>query len=196
LSRPEDILHFWLGAPGDPPLRNEDRWYTKDAAFDDECRTKFQSLIERGVRGELAEWRKSTPGRLALVVLFDQLSRNVFRGTTRAFAQDALARDVALEAISVGDERVLTPIERTFLYMPLMHSEDVSLQHQCVASFNRLAAEAPADLRAYLENALFYAKKHEEIIERFGRFPHRNAILGRESTKEEAAFLERPGSSF
>lgn len=196
MSRPEDVLYFWLGAPGDPPLRNAEKWWKKDPAFDDECRTKFGHLIEAGVRGELADWKKTPHGRLGLVILFDQLSRNVFRNTARSFSQDPLARDVVLEAIALGDERVFSPVERSFLYMPLMHAEDVGLQHQCVASFNRLAAQAPAELKGYVENSLKYAQKHEEIVERFGRFPHRNAILGRESTKEEEAFLKTPGSGF
>lgn len=196
MSRPEDILHFWFGGPGDPPLRNSERWYKEDAAFDAECAARFGGAIEAGTKGELDEWRKTARGRLALVVLFDQLSRNVYRGTPRAFAQDALARDIALEAVAAGDERVLSPVERSFLYMPFMHAEDVGLQHRCVASFGRLAAEAPADLKKYADNGLDYAKKHEEVIERFGRFPHRNAVLGRETTKEEEAFLKTPGSSF
>jgi uncharacterized protein (DUF924 family) len=196
VNRPEDVLHFWLGAPGDPPMRNAEKWWKKDAAFDDECRQKFGHLIEAGVRGELADWKKTPHGRLALVVLFDQLSRNVFRGTPRSFAQDPLARDAALEAITLGDERTFSTMERAFLYMPLMHAEDVGLQHQCVASFSRLASQAPAELKKTIEEYVDYAKKHEEIVERFGRFPHRNAILGRESTKEEDAFLKTPGSSF
>lgn len=194
--RPEDVLHFWLGSPGDPPLRHAQRWFTKDPAFDAECSSRFAPMIEAAKRGELADWRKTTRGRLALVILLDQLSRNVFRDTPRAFAQDALARDVALEAMSAGDERVLSPIERAFLYMPLMHAEDVGLQHRCVAAFGRLAAEAPPELKKHIEGQLDYAKRHEEIVERFGRFPHRNRILGRASTREEETFLKQPGSSF
>ena len=194
--RPEDVLHFWLGAPGDPPLRNADRWFTNDAVFDGECAARFGNAIDAAVRGELAEWRKTPRGRLALVLLLDQLSRNVHRNTSRAFAQDALARDVALEAMAAGDERVLSPIERSFLYMPLMHAEDVGLQHRCVAAFGRLAAEAPPELRDYMQNALRFAKRHEEVVERFGRFPHRNQILGRPSTREEERFLQQPNSSF
>lgn len=196
MSRPEDVLYFWLGGPGDPPLRNAEKWWSADAAFDDECRTKFGALIDAGVRGELADWKQSPHGRLALIILFDQLPRNVFRNSARSFAQDALARDVALDSIAKGDENVFSLVERSFLYMPLMHAEDVGLQHQCVASFKRIAGRGDGEVKQYLENNLKYARKHEEIIERFGRFPHRNAILGRESTKEEDAFLKTPGSSF
>jgi uncharacterized protein (DUF924 family) len=194
--RPEDVLYFWLGFPGDPPLRNVERWWKQDAEFDQECRTRFGSLVDAGARGELAEWRATPHGRIALVILFDQLSRNIYRSTPRAFAQDGLARDVALESIAKGDEHTFSPIERSFLYMPFVHAEDVGLQHQSVASWTRLVAQAPSDLKKYLERGLSSAKQHEEIIERFGRFPHRNAILGRTSTKEEASFLKTPGSSF
>ena len=195
-SRPEDVLYFWLGNPGDPPLRNAEQWWKKDAAFDDECRNRFGALIEAGTRGELNEWKQTPHGRLALVILFDQLSRNAYRNTPRSFAQDPLARDVALESMTKGDENVFSLIERAFLYMPLMHAEDVGLQHQCVASFNRIAGRAEGEVKKYLDNCLGFAKKHEEIVERFGRFPHRNAILGRTSTKEEETFLQQPGSSF
>jgi uncharacterized protein (DUF924 family) len=196
VSRPEDVLQFWLGAPGDPPLRNQAKWWRKDPAFDEECRAKFGDLIDAGARGDLADWKQTPHGRLGLVVLFDQLSRNVHRGTARSFAQDNLARDVALDSMAKGDENAFSLIERSFLYMPLMHAEDVSLQHQCVASFNRIAGRAEGELKKYLEMCHDYAKKHEEIVERFGRFPHRNAILGRPSTAEEQTFLQQPGSSF
>lgn len=194
--RPEDVLQFWFGAPGDPPLRNAERWYAKSDEFDAECARRFGPSIEAAVRGELDEWRKTPRGRLALVILLDQLSRNVFRGTPRSFAQDPLARDLAVEAMAAGDERVLSLVERSFLYMPLMHAEDVGLQHRCVAAFGRLVDEAPPELRSYFERGLDFAKRHEEIVERFGRFPHRNQILGRASSREEETFLTQPNSSF
>lgn len=196
MTSPEDILRFWLGEPGSDPLAKSSLWWKKDEAFDAECRRGFEAALEAGLRGELASWEKTPRGRLALVILYDQLSRNMYRGTPRAFAQDARARDIALRAVDVGDERVLGPVERQFLYMPFMHAEDVDLQRRCVACFERLVAEAPPDKRAYFENGLDYAKRHADIVERFGRFPHRNAILGREMTKDETEFLKQPGSSF
>ena len=193
---PEDLLAFWFGPPGSSPLANSTKWYTKDDGFDREIAARFGTALELAARGALDGWKTTPRGRLALVILLDQFSRNIHRGQPRAFAQDARACSYALEAIAAGDERVLGTIERSFLYMPLMHAEDVDLQHQCVRKFERLRDDAPHDLRKYVENGLEYAQRHAEIVERFGRFPHRNAILGRSSTREELAFLEQPGSSF
>lgn len=196
MRTPEDVLRFWLGEPGADPFANQEMWWKKDPALDGEIRQRFGATLEAGIRGELASWEETPRGRLALVVLFDQYSRNMFRGTPRAFAQDALARAVALKAMAAGDESVLSTVERQFLYMPLMHAEDETLQQRCVACFARLATECSAAERKTFEHGLAYAKKHAEIVERFGRFPHRNAVLGRATTKEEAEFLTQPGSSF
>jgi len=193
---PEDVLSFWLGAPGDPPLAKAASWWKKDEAFDAEIRRRFEATLEAGVRGELLAWRASARGRLALVVLFDQLSRNMFRGTARAFAQDALAREVATEALAAGDDRTLAPMETSFLLMPFMHSEALADQDRCSTGFEALAAAAPAELRETLEGSVKFAHMHRDIVARFGRFPHRNAILGRASTPEEETFLTQPGSSF
>jgi uncharacterized protein (DUF924 family) len=193
---PEEVLRFWLGEPGEPPLARSETWYKKDDDFDRQIRERFESLLEAGVRGELAEWKATPRGRLALVVMYDQFSRNMFRGAARMFAQDGLARDMALHAIGQGDEGQLTHVERQFLYMPFVHAEDVDLQRKGVAAFTRLRDQAPPDLRESFANALHYAKLHADIIERFGRFPHRNALLSRPSTREEELFLAQPGSSF
>ena len=193
---PDDVLVFWLGVPGSAPLANATKWFTKDDAFDREIASRFGETLELAARGALDGWKTTPRGRLALVIVLDQFSRNVFRGQPRAFAQDARACACAEEAIAAGDEHVLAVFERYFLYMPLMHAEDLSLQRECVARFERLRDDAPPDLREYLLGGLDYARRHAEIIERFGRFPHRNAVLGRASTPEELAFLEQPGSSF
>jgi uncharacterized protein (DUF924 family) len=193
----EDVLRFWLGEVNDPPLAKAERWWKKDDAFDREIKERFEETLDRGTRGELSEWRKSPRGRLALVILFDQLSRNMFRGTPRSFAQDALAREVALDALDSGDQRVLTATETGFLLMPLMHAEDLALQRRGEADWSALRDAATDDaVRTDLEKSVKYAAMHRAIIERFGRFPHRNAILGRPSTKEEEEFLTQPGSSF
>jgi len=193
---PEDVLTFWFGKPGTPPLSHSTKWWTKDAAFDEEVKDSFLETHELGARGALDGWKSAPRGRLALVIVLDQFSRNIFRGTARSFAQDARACDSTLEAIAAGDEQSLELIERSFLYMPLMHAEDVDLQHKCVAAFDRLLKKSPEPLQKYIANCLDFAKKHAEIIERFGRFPHRNDILGRASSAEELEFLKQPGSSF
>ena len=201
-TSPDDVIHFWLGdlsRPGADPLANAARWWKKDEAFDREIRERFLGTLERGVRGELASWESSPRGRLALVLLYDQLSRNMFRGTARAFAQDPLARSLATRAFAAGDDRVLEPIETSFFLMPFMHAEDVELQRRARDGFAKLRDATPASeekLRANFANSVGYAEQHQAIIERFGRFPHRNAILGRASTPEEAEFLKQPGSSF
>lgn len=193
----DDVLQFWFGPPGSPPLEGSTKWWTKSDAFDAEIRARFEDTIAAAAAGELEAWKATPRGRLALVVLLDQFSRNAFRGTPRSFAQDDRARDLALEALDSGEDRLLEPIERSFLYMPLMHSENADLQRKCIAAFERLCDVTTApDLQKYTANNLDYAKKHAEIIERFGRFPHRNDILERESTPEEVEFLKQPGSSF
>lgn len=195
---PEKLLHVWFGPPEQPPLAVSKQWFSKNDAFDQALRTQFEATLEAGVHGQLEAWKSTARGRLALIVLFDQISRNIFRGTSRSFAQDSLALEQTLDVLAKGEERFLTKIERYFVLMPLMHAEDVALQRKCVAEFEKLVAETPEpkDVRDLLLNALDYAQRHAVIVERFGRFPHRNAILGRESTPEEKEFLTQPGSSF
>ena len=197
-TSPADVLQVWFGAPGAPPLAKAANWWKKDAAFDRELSERFVTTLERGTRGELAEWRTSPHGRLALVVLLDQLSRNIFRGTARSFAQDALAREVSLQALDAGDDRALKPIEASFLLMPLMHAEDIVLQRRCLEALRALSMLVSSEdpVHGVLESSVKYAALHMNIIDRFARFPHRNAILGRPSTEEEEEFLKQAGSSF
>lgn len=192
----EDVLVFWLGAPGSPPLAISPQWFKKDEQLDATIRTRFEATLEAAVRGELNTWQDSPRGRLALIILCDQFSRNMYRNTPRAFAQDPLALTLTLEALSNGHYEQLAPVERGFVLMPLMHAENNEHQDRCVLEFRRLAAEASADLVGYFKNCADYAERHAVIIERFGRFPHRNAILERESTPEEVEFLKQPGSGF
>jgi uncharacterized protein (DUF924 family) len=193
----EDVLRFWIGEPGDPPLAKAASWWKKDEAFDREIKERFQETLERGVRGELADWEKTPRGRLALVILYDQFSRNMFRGTPRSFAQDELARAVARKALDAGDDRVLRSAEVAFLLMPLMHAEDIATQNECLQRFTTLRdSDTDEQMRANNENSVKYARMHMAIVERFGRFPHRNEILGRPTTPEEADFLKQPNSSF
>ena len=192
----DEILETWLG-PGEVPDRERQaRWWTKDPVFDEHLRACFGALLERAAAGELDDWAETARGALALVILLDQLSRNVHRGTARAFAQDARAREIMRRALERGLDRELPPMHRVFLLMPLMHSEELEDQRESVARFEALAEGAEGELGEALRNNADFARRHLEIVERFGRYPHRNEVLGRASTPEEIAFLEEPGSSF
>ena len=180
------VLDFWFGSGG---IRSE--WFRKDTAFDARIAERFGGLIERAVAGELRDWQPDADAALARIVLLDQFTRNVHRNSPRAFAGDALALAAAREMVASGQDRELSPVRRAFVYMPFEHAEDLSAQDEGVRLFAALEAsmDKPSDL-------LDYAQRHRAIIERFGRFPHRNAVLGRESTPEESDFLRQPGSSF
>jgi uncharacterized protein (DUF924 family) len=193
----EQVLSFWFGELDEQGLAAPEfvrRWWVKDTAFDEEIRGRFGACHS----AELARQAPASGarGRLASVIVLDQFSRNLFRNTGRMFAADAMALDVAAAALAAGDEAELRPHERTFLYMPFMHSEHIDSQDRCVSLFDGLLTSCSEVVRAKLESNLHYAKKHRDIILKFGRYPHRNALLGRESTAEELAFLETPGSSF
>ncbi len=172
------------------------RWFTKDEAFDRALRDRFGALHEEVLRGEHEDWRETPRGLVAYVIVLDQLSRNMFRGTARMFAADERALEAAVEGIERGDDRRLPHAAGSFLYMPLMHAEDLAAQERCVELFRALAGEARGRAKENAETALRFAVQHRDIVARFGRFPHRNALLGRESTEEERAFLQQPGSSF
>jgi uncharacterized protein (DUF924 family) len=184
---PQEVLGFWFGEPAGA-TRAE--WFRKDAAFDESIRERFGELHAEASRGELEGWRASPEPMLALVVVLDQFSRNIFRGDARAFAQDAHARECANQALARGDDLLVLPVQRMFLYLPLEHSEDLADQERCVELMRSLEAFEPT--RGMVE----WAEKHRVIVARFGRFPHRNSTLGRESTPEEIEFLKRPGSGF
>jgi uncharacterized protein (DUF924 family) len=193
MSRAEEILSFWFAEPRDDQMYYEEHrqlWFTHDPQFDQEIRDRFTSHYETAAARQLMGWKEMPRAGLALVILLDQFPRNMFRGDPRAFATDPLAREVATALIQRGDDQLLLPVERMFVYLPFMHSEDLAHQRQSVVLFQQLAQE-----RDYLGSAS-YAIGHREIIERFGRFPHRNAILGRLSTPEEVEFLQQPRSSF
>jgi uncharacterized protein (DUF924 family) len=184
---PQDVLRFWFGEPAGA-ARPE--WFRKDPAFDEEIRSRFGDLHAAAARRELEGWRASAEPMLALVVVLDQFSRNLYRGDARAFAQDGHARECANQAIGRGDDLGMLPVQRQFLYLPLEHSEDLVDQERCVELMRSLEAFEPT--RGLTE----WAEKHRVIVARFGRFPHRNAALGRASTPEEIEFLRQPGSGF
>jgi uncharacterized protein (DUF924 family) len=190
----DDLLAYWLGpatADGSIPRDRAALWFGGGAATDRDVRTRFGDALERACRGELPPWRATARGRLATVILLDQFSRNCFRGSARAFAQDAAALALARDAIARGDEQALTLLERVFLYLPFEHAEDLAAQDESVRRFTGLVGEAPPVARAAFEEFLRYAVDHRDCIARFGRFPQRNATLGRASIPEERAFLDQ-----
>ncbi len=192
------VLDFWFGEIVDG-FCVEDRsklWFRADASTDREISRQFGQCLEEAAQGRLVSWCKSPRGRLALIVLLDQFSRNVHRGTAAAFAQDGNALEHCLEGLRLSHDRELAPVERTFFYLPLEHSEDRSHQDLCVAQFEGLLDEVSDDRRERLRAALGYAVEHRDIIRRFGRFPHRNRVLGRESSSEERRYLDEGGHSF
>ena len=198
LPTPTDILSFWLGdglALGWPSKDMNRRWFLGGATLDDEIRSRFGQAVQSALQGELAPWEASLHSRLALVILLDQFSRNVFRGTARAFDGDEQARQLTLNTLAQQQDQELPWVGRVFLYMPLMHAEDLDLQEKSVACFSQLLADAPPDLKPKLQGNLDFAHQHHDIIARFGRFPYRNAACGRRNTPEEDEFL-RSGPRF
>jgi uncharacterized protein (DUF924 family) len=175
-AAPDDVVTFWLAA-------GPDKWFKKDDAFDAEIRRLFLASYEAARAGRLAGWENTPHGALALLILLDQFPRNMFRGTAQMYATDAEARAVAERAISRGFDRQVSPVQRQFFYLPFEHSESLADQERAVALFR---AVGPAE-------TLKWAELHHDIIRRFGRFPHRNAILGRQTTAEEQAFLDGGG---
>lgn len=196
---PATILEFWFGnAEDDSAIAQSQQklWWSKNPQVDADMRNRFGSLVETAAAGKLDHWAQDARGRLALILLFDQFPRNMYRDTPRAFAYDPLAGKLALDGISSGADRELRAIERVFFYLPLEHGESAELQERCVALFTALAAGVPEAERKTFQGYVDYALRHRDVIHRFGRFPHRNQILGRISTPEEIAFLKQPGSSF
>ena len=190
-SSPADVLAFWFGSEGKPGYGEfRSQWFQKDEAFDREVTDRFGDLYERAAAGELDGWREEAESCLALVIVLDQFPRNMFRGDARTHTTDGQALDAAKYAIERALDRELPAFQRMFLYMPFMHAEGVEDQRRSVELFEGLAAEPGGP------DVGEYAVGHRVIVERFGRFPHRNAILGRETTPEEAEFLTQPGSSF
>ncbi|MFB9355864.1 DUF924 family protein [Sneathiella chinensis] len=187
MSKISEILDFWF-LPEDHPDHGENRpeWFQKNEAFDQEIRDRFLDDFEKAVNGDYLSWATSMNGCLALILLFDQFSRNMFRDSPKAFSADAKAREIARHMIREGYSQGLPAFKRNFAILPFEHSEDLSDQEYSVALFREFSDESSID----------FAVRHLEIIKRFGRFPHRNQTLGRSSTPEEADFLQQPNSSF
>lgn len=176
----QEILKFWFEE------LEPKQWWVKDLELDQLIIARFSEIHDRASRCELSGWRKDASGRLAEIIVLDQFSRNMFRGSPLSFAYDALALALSQEAISSGTDQRLTPVERNFIYMPFMHSESLQIHEDAVELFRSNGQQGNFD----------YELKHKAIIERFGRYPHRNKVMGRESTDDEIDFLQQPGSSF
>jgi uncharacterized protein (DUF924 family) len=200
LSEIEQVLDFWFGACGpdgalDPAKQK--MWFGDGRQFDAVIRKSFGALHQRAARGELdQEWSVTPRGRIALIVVLDQMSRHILRSTPAAFAQDPAAQRLAVTGVEKSVDRELIPAQRVFFYLPFEHAEDLELQHLGVRCFDGLARTVSETCRKEYESFADYARRHCEIVERFGRFPHRNQLLGRASTPEEIKFLKQPGSSF
>jgi uncharacterized protein (DUF924 family) len=186
------VLAFWFGA-ADDPARDRPRavWFKKDPAFDARVLESFSETIALALEGGLAHWALEPAGALARIIVLDQFTRNAFRDTARAFSGDTLALAAARELVGSGGDHALTGVQRQFAYLPFEHAEDLRMQQESMRLFDRLARDEPT-----LADLLTWAQRHYAIIERFGRFPHRNALLGRDSTPQEMEFLRQPGSGF
>lgn len=186
-----DILKFWFGE-----LTPKD-WFNGGEAVDQKIADRFSGLLEDVSSRKHEDWNHTAEGRLASIICLDQFPRNIYRGTAKAFSYDPLALEIALDGIALGHDEQLNASQRGFFYLPLEHSESLEIQDRCLERFTRLVIQTPpSEERESARYKLHYAWRHYEIIKRFGRYPHRNEILGRKSTDKEIDFLKKPGSSF
>jgi uncharacterized protein (DUF924 family) len=191
MSSPQEVLDFWFGREGEEDYGEfREAWFNRDPEFDREIRDRFEPVYEQAAAGRLDHWKSEARSCLALIVVLDQFPRNMYRGDARMYAADEKAREAARHAVEHAYDRELSPYGRLFMYLPFEHSEELDDQRLSVELFRGLATEMGS------EDLLGYAVRHLEIIERFGRFPHRNEILGRRTTPEETKFLSGPDSSF
>jgi len=193
------VLTSWFGtvpAPDLPVDEVRSRWFTQDPKFDAFIRRRFGTLVERALDGVLVDWETMPRTRLALVIVLDQFTRNIYRGDARAFTGDSKARAIVIDTIERGMDKALTLSERSFLYLPFEHAEDQRMQARSLGCFQALVDDATPECREYCARALEFAQRHKAVIDRFGRFPHRNAALGRDSTAKELEYLERTPGGF
>ncbi|WP_339481087.1 MULTISPECIES: DUF924 family protein [unclassified Pseudomonas] len=193
----QPLLDWWFGSTQTPDEIAADKgalWFGK--GHDRQAQERFGEWVEQALAGGLTDWAQRPEGWLALVLLLDQLARMIFRDTPKSFSGDLRAQALVARGLAAGLDRELKPIQRVFIYLVLEHCENLAVQNEAVSRFIDLVREQPEAQRAVFEDNLDYAERHQKIIARFGRFPHRNAVLGRESTAEEVEFLSRPGSRF
>ncbi|MCQ4266424.1 DUF924 domain-containing protein [Pseudomonas stutzeri] len=195
----QQLLDWWFGQGTTAREISGEKhalWFGYRSAQDAQARERFGPLCEQALRGELDAWTASPEGWLALILLLDQLPRMIHRGTSQAFAGDVRAQQLVRQGLAHGGDVLLAPIQRVFIYLVLEHAEDLAQQELAVAQFEQLREIAAADEQPLFDDFLDYARRHRAVIARFGRFPHRNAMLGRESSEAERAFLAEPGSRF
>ena len=198
-DNPEAILAFWFGRAAEDPAEATSRetlWFEPSRETDSLIREHFAPLVEVAARGEFDRWLQAPRSALAVILVLDQFPRNIWRGTARAFAHDALALRATREAVARGHLRELAPLEQAFLVLPFQHSESIEDQRESVRLSSEIAQAAPLGWRALLERYLQFARQHLHLIEQFGRFPHRNRVLGRDPTPEEEAYLRAGGTRF
>lgn len=199
MNRAEEILEYWFGHVEETIQPSEHRteiWFGDKKEIDDQISEKFVVDLHKATATQYSEWEKEPRGTLALIILLDQLSRHIYRDTPRAFAQDQKALDLCLYGIQHEFDHALSLIERVFFYIPLMHSENIEMQATAIRAYQILVNLAFPETRSIYENFLNYAVKHYEVIKQFGRFPHRNEILGRSSTNEELDYLKNRDVNF
>nr|WP_315445275.1 DUF924 family protein [uncultured Pseudomonas sp.] len=195
----QPLLDWWFGHAESPDDISADKgglWFGKKDSQDLEARERFGVFVDQALAGGLTEWTQRPEGWLALVLLLDQLPRMIYRDTPKAFSGDLRAQKLVAQGIAADFDRQLKPIQRVFIYLVFEHCENLAVQNEAVSRFIDLVAEQPEGERAVFADNLDYAERHQKVIARFGRFPHRNAVLGRESTAEELVFLSEPGSRF
>lgn len=190
MSDPRSVIEFWFSKQA------RALWFEKDHAFDEEIRARFGAAVHAAQMGAFDSWCDTPMGALALLILLDQMARNIHRGEAKAYLGDVKALSIADAALARGYDREMVFDQRRFFYLPFEHAEDMANQDRAIALFTRAYAEAAPEDRARAEEQLDYAHRHRDIIQRFGRYPHRNAALGRPSTEDETEFLKGPGSSF
>ena len=199
-----EIIDFWFDTTqghselSDVAINQQQSslWWQKNEQLDTSIRQRFQPTLKALLRGQYNDWLTDAEGRLAAIIVLDQFSRNMYRNSALSFTQDSLALHWCLEGIRSGQDQLLRPIQRVFFYMPLEHAESPQMQALCAEKFQQLKDDAPESFRSAADDFIGFARRHQEIIDRFGHFPHRNAMLGRETTAEEKDFLQQPGSSF
>lgn len=202
----QNILDFWFDAAQqtdtialsdhDINQRQSALWWQKNPAADTDIRQRFEPTLKALLRGQHTDWLNSAEGRLAAIIVLDQFSRNMYRDSALSFTQDSLALHWCLEGIRLAHDKQLRPIQRVFFYMPLEHAESTQMQALCLEKFRQLKSDSPESFQTAAEGFIGFAQRHKDIIDRFGHFPHRNAILGRTSSEAEIEFLTKPGSGF